>query len=81
MGLYNEIIDRCSLTSKKVGKMLLLGSMEHSLMVSVATFGPGDPGSNPSHFAVSNSNQKLSFPNSISMLHSSKYCNLVMGDT
>ena len=30
-------------------------------MVSTATFGPVDRGSNPDWFAVSNSNQKLSF--------------------
>ena len=30
-------------------------------MVSVDTFGPGDPGSNPGWFAVPNSNQKWSF--------------------
>ena len=29
-------------------------------MVSIAAFGPGDPGTNPSWLAVSNSNQKLS---------------------
>ena len=30
-------------------------------MVSIVTIGPGDPGSNPGWFAVSNSNQKLTF--------------------
>ena len=30
-------------------------------MVSIAAFGPGDPGSNPGWFAVSNANKKLSF--------------------
>ena len=30
-------------------------------MVSVAAFGPGDPGSNPGWFAVSNLNKKMSF--------------------
>ena len=38
-------------------------SMECSSMVSVAAFGPRDPGSNPGWFAVSNSNLKLSFVN------------------
>ena len=31
-------------------------SMECSSMVSIAAFGPGDPGSNPGRFAVLNSN-------------------------
>ena len=35
-------------------------SMERSSQVSIATFGPRIPGSNPSWFAISNSNQKLS---------------------
>ena len=30
-------------------------------MVSLATFGPGDPGSNPGWFAVLNLNQKFNF--------------------
>ena len=30
-------------------------------MLSVAAFGPGDPGSNPGRLAASNSNQKLSY--------------------
>ena len=30
-------------------------------MVTLVTFGPGDPGSNPGWFAASDSNQKLSF--------------------
>ena len=30
-------------------------------MVSIAPFGPGDPGSNPGWLAVSNSNRNLSF--------------------
>ena len=34
-------------------------SMECSSKVSVAAFGPGDPGSNPGWFAVSNSNKKI----------------------
>ena len=36
-------------------------SMECSSVVSIATFGPEDTGSNPSWFAVSNSNSKLRF--------------------
>ena len=36
-------------------------SMECSSMVSIAAFGPRHSGSNPSWFAVSNSNKKLSF--------------------
>ena len=36
-------------------------TMERSSMVSIAAFGPGDPGSNPGWFAASNSNGKLSF--------------------
>ena len=55
--------------------------MECSSMVSIATFGPGDPGSNPGWFAVMNSNQKLSFMNNTSVWYSSKYCNPAMGDT
>ena len=35
--------------------------MECSSMASIAAFGPGDPGSDPGWFAVSNSNQKLGF--------------------
>ena len=35
--------------------------MECSSMVSIAGLCPGDPGSNPGWFAVSNSNWKLSF--------------------
>ena len=34
--------------------------MECSSIVSIATFGPGDPGSNPGWSVVSNSNKKLS---------------------
>ena len=45
-------------------------------MVSVAAFGPRDPGSNPCWFPVSNSNQKLSFTSNKSV-----YCNPAMGDT
>ena len=41
-------------------KGVLLLSWSVCSMVSIATFGPGDLGSNPSWFAVSNSNQKLS---------------------
>ena len=44
-------------------------------MVSVAAFGPGIPGSNLGWFAVSKSNQKLSFQEYY------KYCNPVMGGT
>ena len=33
----------------------------------VAAFCPGDPGSNPGWFAVSNSNQKLSFTKNTSV--------------
>ena len=36
-------------------------SMECSSIVSIATFGYIDPGKDPGWFAVSNSNQKLSF--------------------
>ena len=36
-------------------------SMESSSMFRVSAFGPGDLGSNPGWFAVSNSNWKLSF--------------------
>ena len=36
-------------------------SMDFSSIVSVATFCPEDPGSNPGRFAVLNSNPKLSF--------------------
>ena len=36
-------------------------SIKCSSMVSLAAFCPGDPGSNSCSFAVSNSNQKLSF--------------------
>ena len=32
-----------------------------SSLISLSAFGPGGPGSNPGWFAVSNSNQKLSF--------------------
>ena len=35
--------------------------MECCSMVSIAAFGPEDPGSNPGWFAISNSNQTLSF--------------------
>ena len=45
--------------------------MECSLIVSIAAFGPGDPGSNPGWFAVSTS-KKLSVTNS-------KYHNPAMG--
>ena len=50
-------------------------------MVSVATFGPGDPGSNPSCLAVLNLNQKLSFTNNTRVWYSSKYSNPEMEDT
>ena len=50
-------------------------------MASVATFGPGDPVTNPGWFAVSNSNRNMSFTNNTSMWCSSKYCNPAMGDT
>ena len=36
-------------------------SMECSLMVSIAAFGPGVPVLNPGLFAVSNTNKKLRF--------------------
>ena len=39
-------------------KAWLYWSMECRSMVRVAAFGPGDPGSNPDWFAVSNLNQK-----------------------
>ena len=42
-------------------KQSLQQSVKCSSMVSIAAFGPRDPGSNPGRFAVSNSNQKLSF--------------------
>ena len=48
-------------------------------MVSVAAFGPGDPGSNWGWFAVSNSNSNRVFTNNISFLYSSKYCDSVLG--
>ena len=47
-------------------------SMECSSIVSIAPFGPGDPGSNPGWFAVSSSDQKLSFTNNTSMWYSSE---------
>ena len=50
-------------------------------MANVAPFVPRDRGSNPSWFAVSNSNQKLSFTNNTRMWYSSKFFNLVMGGT
>ena len=50
-------------------------------MVSVATFGPGDQGSNPGQFDVSNSNKKLSFTNNTGFWYSSKYCNPAIWDT
>ena len=39
----------------------LLCQLECSSMVSIAALGPRVPGSNPGWFAISNSNQKLSF--------------------
>ena len=57
------------------------GSMECSSMVSVAAFGQGDLGTNPSWFTVSNSNQKLSFTNNTSVWYSSIYCNPAKMDT
>ena len=50
-------------------------------MVSIAAFGPGDPDSNPGWFAVSNSDQKLSFTNNTSVWYSRKYSNPVMQGT
>ena len=50
-------------------------------MVSIATFGPGDPVSNPGWFAALNSNVKLSFMNNTSVWYLSKYYNHAMGDT
>ena len=41
-------------------RILCYRSMVCSSMVSIANFGPGDPGLNPGWFAVSNSNQTLS---------------------
>ena len=49
-------------------------------MVSVLALDPGELGSYPGWFAVTNSNQKLSFTNSISVWYSSKYCKPGMGD-
>ena len=40
----------------------LFKSLECSSMVSLAAFSPGDQGSNPSWFSVSNLNQKIEFP-------------------
>ena len=40
--------------------LTLIQSMECSSMISLASLGPGDPGSNPGWFAVLNSNKKLS---------------------
>ena len=42
-------------------KCVVPTSIECSSIVSIAAFGPGDPGSNPGWFAVLNSNRKLSF--------------------
>ena len=72
IGTGNFIISR-----NKRGFILVNGSS----MVSIAAFGPCDRGSNPSWFALSNSNQKLSFTNITSMWFSSRYCNPAMGDT
>ena len=47
-GFENSILDKLSL-------------IKCSSIISIAAFGPGDPGSNPDWFSVSNSNQKLSF--------------------
>ena len=47
-------------------------------MVSIAAFGCGHPGSNPSPFAVSNLNCKLDFTNNARVSH---YCKPAMGDT
>ena len=47
----------CRISTKDFNR----GSMECSSMVSISTFGPGDPGSNPGWFTVSNSSQRLSF--------------------
>ena len=44
-------------------------------MVSLATFGPGEPVLNSSWFLVSNSNQKLR------VWYSSRYCYPAMGDS
>ena len=61
--------------------------MECSSMISVAAFGPGNPSSNLSWFAVYNSNQKLILSNNTGVWSSRKYCypaiweNLVGGDT
>ena len=48
-------------------------------MVSIASFGLGDPGLNPGWFAVSNSSKKLSVMNNTSILYSSKICNPAIG--
>ena len=40
---------------------MLMESMECSLIVSIAPFGPGGPGSSPGWFTVSNLSIKLSF--------------------
>ena len=46
---------------QRKGKRNKIMSMGCSSMISVAAFGPGDPGSNPDWFDVSNSNWKLSY--------------------
>ena len=56
-------------------------SMECSSMVSIATLGPGDPGSNPAGSLSLNPIEKWVFTNNTSVWFSSKIGSPVLGGT